>query len=473
VIIAILKGEQVTHRRSNILLIHSDQHRYDCVAANGHPLLGTPHLDRLAAEGVNFAHAFCPAPVCVPSRVSLMFGQWPTEHLAIANAHTEAPRPAVEGLPSFSQVLCEAGYYLGYVGKWQVHPRKSPLEYGFHEYVPDRAYAEWRAARGLPPMPKEKGWLGELDPHVGPEETRLAWGADRVLQLLEKCAAQDAPFFVRWDTNEPHLPNILPEPYYSTYPPDDIPPWPSFPDPLIGKPYAQAQQRRTWQVEGWTWREWAPIVSRYLGTISLLDAQIGRILEALDRLGLAAHTMVVYSVDHGDLCGAHGMVDKHMVMYDDVTRVPLIVRWPGHARPGTTCDAFVSHAIDLATTFCQVAGAPVPETFRGCSLIPLLAGEQENGRQDILSTYHGNQFGLYSERMLRDRRWKYVWNAAAEDELYDLALDPGELRNMATDPAYRDELRRLRHRMVDWMQEIHDPLLNGWTRRQLLEGLTI
>ena len=99
------------------------------------------------------------------------------------------------------------------------------------------------------------------------------------------------------------------------------------------------------------------------------------------------------------------MVDKHMVMYDDVTRVPLIVRWPGHARPGTTCDAFVSHAIDLATTFCEAAGAPVPGTFRGRSLLPLLAGDRENGRQDILSTYHGNQFGLYSERMLRDRRW--------------------------------------------------------------------
>ena len=197
------------------------------------------------------------------------------------------------------------------------------------------------------------------------------------------------------------------------------------------------------------------------------------LLDLLDQLGLDENTMVVYTADHGDMCGGHGMVDKHMVMYDDVVRVPLIVRWPGRARPGAVCDAFVSHAIDLATTFCAAARAPVPETFQGQSLLSLLAGKEKDGRQDILSMYHGNQFGLYSARMVRDRRHKYVWNASAEDELYDLELDPGELHNLATDPACRDELARLRHRLVAWMDEIGDPLLNGWTRRQLWEGLSV
>jgi arylsulfatase A-like enzyme len=137
------------------------------------------------------------------------------------------------------------------------------------------------------------------------------------------------------------------------------------------------------------------------------------------------------------------------------------------------CDAFVSHAIDLATTFGEAAGAFVPETFQGTSLLPLLAGKESNGRQDILSMYHGNQFGLYSARMVRDRRYKYVWNASAEDELYDLALDPGELHNLSADGAYHEELERLRHRLVTWMEEIDDPLLNEWTRRQLLQGLSV
>ncbi len=458
--------------KPNILLIHADQHRFDCLGVNGHPLLQTPHLDRLAAEGVNFTHAFCPSPVCVPSRNSLLYGQWATEHMAIANWPTEAPQPARD-LPSFSQALRDEGYYLGYVGWWHIHPEKGPLEHGFHDYIPDGAYDRWRAAQGLPPRPATRGWLGEADPHIEPGESRLAWGAGQVIRLMQGAHAGQRPFFIRWDPAEPHLPNVVPEPYLSLYPPASIPPWPSFPDPLRGKPYIQAQQRRTWRIDGWTWQDWAPIVGRYLGEISLLDAQVGRILEALAGLGLAENTLVVYTADHGDLCGGHGMIDKHFVMYDDVTRVPLIVRWPGHAAAGSVCHAFVSHALDLATTFCEAAGAPVPETFRGRSLLPLLASGEGNGREYICATYHGSQFGLYSQRMIRDRRWKYVWNATAEDELYDLEDDPGEIENHATDPSCQGELARLRRQLVAWMEETHDTLLNSWTRAQLLEGLKV
>lgn len=456
--------------RPNILLIHADQHRFDCVGANGHPFIRTPALDRLAAEGMRFTHAFCPIPLCVPSRNSLMFGQWPSQHLAIANWGTEAPRPAREGLPAFSQSLRAAGYFLGYVGEWHVHPEKDPTAYGFHEYVPEAAYDSWRAAQGIAPRPRTNRWFGEIDPFIGPESSRLAWGADHIVRMLEACARGRQPFFIRWDPSEPHLPNVVPEPYASLYPPERIPPWLSFPDPLAGKPFIQAQQRRTWGVDGWTWAEWAPIVGRYLGEITLLDAQVERILETLDRLGLSETTLVVYTADHGDLCGGHGMIDKHFVLYDDVTRVPLLMRWPGQIAPGSRCDAFVVHGIDLASTFCDVAGAPIPETFRGQSLLPLLRGAADNGRPDVFAMYHGNQFGLYSQRMVRDRRWKYVWNATAEDELYDLERDPGEVRNLAAMPAYRAELVRLRARLAAWMEETGDPLLNYWTRGQLIDG---
>jgi arylsulfatase A-like enzyme len=440
---------------------------------NGHPLLRTPALDRMAAEGMNYTHAFCPIPLCVPVRNSLLNGQWPTEHLCIANYDTEAPRPPGDGLPTFSQLLRDAGYWLGYVGKWHVHRRADPLAYGFNAYVPEGEYGAYRAKTGLPPLPRRNRWFGELDPHVGPEGSRLGWGADQTIRMLEACAATGQAFFIRWDPSEPHLPNVVPEPYYSMYPPDTIPPWPSIPDPLTGKPYIQAQQRRTWQLDQWTWQQWAPIVSRYLGEISLMDAQIGRLLDAVDRLGLAADTWVIYTTDHGDLCGGHGMIDKHFVMYDDVVRVPLTMRWPGQISPGSTCDAFVAHAIDLATTFCEVAGVPVPETFRGSSLLPLMRGTGDNGRSDIFATYHGNQFGLYSQRMVRDRRWKYVWNATAEDELYDLEADPAEVTNLAVDPRHTAELKRLRRRLVEWMEQTRDPLLNQWTRTQLLEGLKV
>jgi len=472
----------------NIIFIQTDQHRYDCIADHGHPLVRTPNLDRLIRAGATFSHAFCASPVCRPARASLMTGVWPTRHGIICNENLEATAVLRPGLPMWSEILAEAGYYLGYVGKWQVDQERDPRHFGFHDYIPNSDYKAWRKAQGLGLPPRTNGFWGEVDPEITPEQSRLGWGASQLIGLLEKASRGDRPFFLRWDTDEPHLPNVVPEPYASLYDPADIPPWPSFGDPLIGKPYIQRQQLRSWGIEGWTWEQWAPIVARYLGEVSLIDAQIGRILAALDALGLAENTLVVYTPDHGDLCGGHGMADKHYVMYDDIARVPLILRWPGVISAGQVCDAFVSSGIDLATTFCEAAGATPPETFVGRSLLAALArsetgkelarsetgqSEQGNSRQDIFCTYFGNQFGLFSQRMVRDRRWKYVWNLTAEDELYDLAADPGEIVNRATDGAAAGELARLRGRMLAWLEETRDPIVNMWTRRQLEQGAKV
>lgn len=455
----------------NILFIHVDQHRFDCLGVNGHRFVRTPHLDRLAGEGMNFTHAFTPVPVCTPARNALLFGAWPVTFGALANFdHSEIPEPRTEHLPTFSGCLRERGYWLGCVGKWAVSETRTPMDVGFHEYIPHSGYAAWRSGQGLPPVPRARGFWGESDPHISPEQSRAAWGANETVAMLSRAAKNNAPFFIRWDPHEPHLPNIVPEPFASMYPPEHIKPWPGFPDSLAGKPYIQAQQRRSWQCDGMTWRDWAPVVGRYLGDVSLLDAQVGKLLDALDRFGLAENTIVIYTSDHGDMCGSHGMIDKHYVMYDDVVRVPLIVRWPGVTPPASRCAAFVTHELDLARTFCELAGASVPETFQGGSLLPLLRQTGGNGREDILAMYHGNQFGLYTQRMVRDRRWKYVWNATAEDELYDLANDPGEIVNLATATGHAAELARLRRRLLAWMEAARDPILNQWTRGQLESG---
>ncbi|MDA0708971.1 MAG: sulfatase-like hydrolase/transferase [bacterium] len=448
--------------RPNVLLVHTDQHRYDCVGANGHPFLQTPHLDRLAREGVNFSHAFSPVPVCIPARNSLLYGQWPTEHLAIANWNTEAPRPATGDARTMTACLKEAGYQLDHVGKWHIHPTRGPERYGYGRDVPESDYEAWRAEQGYGARPNTQGWFGETDSEIPAQASHLAWEADRVIEALDEASS---PFFIHWETNEPHLPNVVAEPFASMYRPEDCLPWPGFDDPLSGKPYIQAQQRRTWGIEHWGWNRWAPIVARYLGEISLLDAQIGRVLDALDRSGLAENTLVIYTPDHGDMCGSHGMVDKHYVMYDDIIRVPLIMRWPGRLAPGVTRGDFVVYALDVAATICNAAGVEPPGTFRGMSLL-----EKQTGREDILAMYHGNQFGLFSQRMVRGVQWKVVWNATAEDELYDLVDDPGEIHNRAMDRACRDVLTHFRHRLVAWMEEIRDPLLNHWNRDQLMDN---
>jgi arylsulfatase A-like enzyme len=479
-IAAILPHEIKMTTPPNILFIQTDQHRYDCIAGHGHPLVRTPNLDRLIREGVTFSRAFCASPVCRPARASLMTGVWPTRHGVICNENLEATAVLRPGLPTWSEALAGAGYYLGYVGKWQVDQERDPTQFGFNDYIPNSEYKAWRKAQGLGPTPRTNGFWGEVDGEITPEQSRLGWGADQVLRLLQKASQQDQPFFLRWDTDEPHLPNVVPEPYASMYDPAAIPPWPSFGDPLAGKPYIQRQQLRSWGIEGWTWAQWAPIVARYGGEVSLIDAQIGRILDALDALGLADNTLVVYTPDHGDLCGGHGMADKHYVMYDDIARVPLILRWPGVIPAGQVCDAFVSSGIDLAATFCDAAGLTPPETFVGRSLLAELARSETgqsreggDGRQDIFCMYFGNQFGLFSQRMVRDRRWKYVWNLTAEDELYDLATDPGEITNRATDPTCSSELARLRGRLLAWLEETRDPIVNMWTRRQLVQGAKV
>ncbi|MEZ4712787.1 MAG: sulfatase-like hydrolase/transferase [Caldilineaceae bacterium] len=456
----------------NILLIHADQHRYDCVGCNGHPLLQTPNLDRLAAEGVNFTHAFCPIPLCAPSRTSLLTGVWPVQHGCIANAGTEAGATVRPQLTTFSQVLRQAGYALSYIGKWHEAGR-TPLDYGFDHYVAERDYGAWRQGQGLPPRPQQNRWFGEVDPYITPAQSRLAWGAQQAMAALEAASVQAQPFFIRWDPGEPHLPNVVPEPYASLYPPAQIAPWPSFPDRLCNKPFIQQQQRRTWGLADWTWADWAPIVSRYLGEITLLDHQIGRVLARLDALGLAENTLVIYAADHGDLCGGHGMIDKHFVMYEELVRVPLILRWSAGLPAGLRNDGFVCAALDLAATFCDAARMEAPAHFVGQSLLPIARGEQSSQRRHAFASYHGNQFGLYSQRMVRDRRWKLVWNATAEDELYDLESDPGELTNLAGASECADVLADLRQNLVAWMDEINDPLLNEWTRRQLILQTTI
>ena len=145
-------------RPPNILLIQADQHRYDCLGASGHPLLRTPALDRLAAEGVRFARAYCPIPVCVPARNSLITGAWPSRHGVIANWGTEVAFPTQQALPTYTQALQDNGYWLAHVGKWQVHPKRGPEAYGFAQHARSREYAVWRAARGLPPRPHQGGW---------------------------------------------------------------------------------------------------------------------------------------------------------------------------------------------------------------------------------------------------------------------------------------------------------------------------
>ncbi len=454
----------------HILFIFSDQHRFDCLGVNKHPMVRTPNWDRLAAEGANFTHAFTPIPICVPARCSLLSGQWPSQHGVVFNFDGETFKGLDEGVRTYGDIVRGAGYRTVHVNRWHIDPKRVPSHFGFDEYVPNSLYNEWRPARGIAPAPSDKGWMGQADTTATAEQSRLAFDADQVIRQVEESLKGEKPFFIQWHPVEPHLPCRPTEPYASMYDPAMVPPWPSFSESFAGKPFIQRQMPVTWGLDQMTWDDWAPVVARYLGVITQMDHEVGRVLDALDRLGIAEDTLVIYSTDHGDLCGAHRMIDKHYVMYDDVVRVPLIMRWPRVIPSGVVVDAFVYSCVDLAPTFCEAVGAAAPATFAGESLLPLATGALGGPRSDIFTTYSGGQFGAYSQRMVRDRRWKFIWNPTAHDELYDLVTDPAELVNRVSDPLCASELARLKIRLVDWMERVRDRLLNQWTRRQLLEG---
>lgn len=455
--------------KPNILFIMSDQHRYDCMAHTGHPLLQTPNFDRLAAEGAHFTHAFTPLPMCVPVRCSLLTGQWPSQHGVIHNFDGECFKPLDPQGASVPRVVTNAGYHSHHVGRWHVSKNHTPHDFGFQEYIPDWRYGKWRQHHGIPAAPRDHGSFGDADIHITPDQSSLAWHADQVMNILEKSQEDDDAFFIRWHMVEPHLPSRPPEPFASMYKPEDIKPWSGWPDDLQGKPYMQKQMRLGRGTEDVTWETWARTVGLYLGDIAHLDQQIGRVLDKLDALGIAENTLVIYTADHGDMCGSHGMIDKHCIMYDDVVRVPLMMRWPENIQAGTVCDEFVVNAVDAPATWCAAAGIDIPAFCSGQNLLDVL--EHGSGRADIFSTYHGNQFGNYSQRMLRDRRWKYVWNVGDVDELYDLENDPGELINLISDPQHAETLQHLRNRLVSWLEETDDVLNNPGNKQALRNGL--
>ena len=238
---------------TNVLLIHADQHRYDVLGAHGHPLVRTPHLDRLAADGVSFSHAFTPCAVCTPARASLMTGCWPSQHGCRTNPGAEAYRPADASLATWSRLMRDSGYTLRRVGKYAGELVVPATDHGFDEHVPrNPGYRQWRAAQGLPPRAPSSGpfnLFGHVDDGE-PQQMPLAWEADHVIRQLHEAAESGRPWLLRWDPSEPHLPSVPPAAFAAMYDPADVEPWPSFPDPLINKPYIQRQQRMNWQVEG-------------------------------------------------------------------------------------------------------------------------------------------------------------------------------------------------------------------------------
>jgi arylsulfatase A-like enzyme len=336
----------------NILMIVADQHRWDCLGAAGRYPIRTPNLDRLAAGGACFSRAFTPIPVCGPARQALLSGLAPDSYGGLWNLDF-LDCPAL--LPAdhfYMSALRRAGWHSTLIGKWNVSRRHAPLDFGFDRHM-DLKEIFAKAAEAYPEPAWPNGWFGDPSPvRLSDSKTHLA--ARAACEQMMAAEKTGRPWLIRVDFQDPHLPCRPSEPFASLYRPQDMVPWDSFADRLDSKPYIQHQQRVNWQLQDKTWQDWSRTVALYFGMISQIDDAVGLLLDQLAALGREQDTLVLYTSDHGDLCGGHGLIDKHYVLYDDVTRVPLLLRWPCRIPGGLRLDAFVSH-LDLGATLADLA----------------------------------------------------------------------------------------------------------------------
>lgn len=461
--------------RPNIVMIVTDQERYDVVGANGSAVCRTPHLDELASSGTRFTQAFTPAALCSPSRASMLTGLLPHSHGILNNTHgPDALRRDLDReITTFPELLAKDGYRCGFVGKWHAGWEEGPTERGFHDsfaqrYDVDQAEQDRSLLNPITArFQHDEMTIAGIDTRPI-EETEAFRETSRAIELLQSYATTDSPFLLRIDYEGPHHPYMPPEPYASMYDPVSIAPWPNFEDELTTKPHAQFRLREQRGVDGFEqWKDWQQIVALYFGFVTFIDSQIGRLCEAIDDLGLTNETVIIHTSDHGDMTGSHGgQFNKGPLMYDELYRVPLIIKDP-QARRSVVNELVMT--LDLMPTVLELAGLPVPDGIHARSLLPIIRNESPTGddaRDSVFAEFHGDEWGLISQRMVRTREAKYVYTPHGEDELYDLNEDPFEMRNLAGLPEAETLETKMRQLTIRWMQETNDPLF-GWARRIL------
>ena len=445
--------------KPNVLFILCDQLRYDSVGYAGIRPVKTPNMDRLAKEGLAFHNAFTPLPVCAPARQSMLTGVQPDSIGALFNYNFIKTNGADPARPTWVSSLKNAGYRCGFAGHWDASPYGSEKDFGY-ETIFDNGGYDREIGEKYGKIDYENSWFGCTNP-VAWEDTKTYRICQAAMDFIEDCG--DAPWHAWVDITDPHLPCRPSEPFASMYKPEDMEPWPGFGDTLENKPYIQKKQLENWHLVGKTWEDFAPTVARYYAMITQTDASIGRILDLLEARGQLDNTLVILTADHGDTSGDHGMMDKHYILYDGVTHIPFIVRYPELGSGDV--HKFACQCLDLAPTIEDICGVTTDFPRHGRSVRAYIDGSETPDY--AVFTSNGQQFGLFTQRGIRTEKYKYIWNLTDIDEFYDLEKDPGEKMNLATDPAYADIIRELGETMYRELQRRGDPFANGWVGWQV------
>jgi len=490
--------------RPNILLITSDQQHWDTLGVTN-PRIRTPALDRLAAEGTRFDRAYCANPVCSPARSSMITGLYPAWHHCWTIG-VKLP----EDVPTVGDMLGQCGYWTALIGKAHFQPLASTPEsislecqpimrdlgfwrefhgpwYGFQhvevarnhadESHAGQHYALWLEERGLhnwreyfqewPPTGERRSsrpyWMSSRHSWSLPEKFHYTtWTGERTVAAIEDAHRKGQPFFVWASFQDPHPPYLVSEPWASMYDMEDVEPGRLVEGELDCMPphFAKTQEadpdfsmyRETYGPHGFHSHrmeeaELRRCIATYYGMISFMDREIGRILDALDRLGLADKTVVVFTTDHGHFLGQHGLVAKGPFHYEDMIRIPMLVRWPGVV-PGGVVSSALQSQVDLAPTFLRVAGQDVPGLMQGLDQLETWRGGAPARDHVIVENRHEPTL-VHLRTYVNDRYKITVYRDHGYGEMFDLQEDPAEVRNLWDEPECLALKADLLHRFVN------------------------
>ncbi len=463
-------------QRPNVLFLMADDMN-NSLSCYGHAITRTPNIDKLAARGVRFEHAYCQFPLCGPSRNSFLTGLYPNTNGILTNG--QIFRQTIPTHHSLPQAFRLAGYFAGRIGK--AYHYNVPRSIGTNGHDDPGSWELELNPAGCDRLEEEPHIFsltpgqfgGTLSWYASPKSD--AYHTDGLLAadaewVLERCARQkERPFFLAVGFYRPHTPYVSPKPYFDRYPEKDMPvvqgvreDQADIPAPGLGS-YKKEQDKLTDDLR-------RQCVQAYFAAATFMDAQAGRVLDALDRLGLAENTIVVFISDHGYHLGEHGLWQK-MSLFEESARVPLIIAAPGVGARGAVAEAPVG-LIDVYPTLAELCAVKAPSNLQGQSLVPMLKDPGFAGRGWTLSQVsrggvkrpgpsaakgaEGRRFFGYS---LRTPRWRYTeWDEGRQGrELYDHQADPREITNLADDAAQAQTVAGLSKQLAEAVRASFPP----------------
>ncbi|MCA9173274.1 MAG: sulfatase [Planctomycetales bacterium] len=431
----------------NLLVIQTDEHHFGTLGCYGGKIVGTPHIDRIAAEGAICTSFYATTPVCSPSRAALVSGLYPQKTPVVIN-----DVPMADNVVTFAELLRRRGYATGFAGKWHLDgagkPQWAPKRrFGFEDnrFMFNRGH--WKKFEDGPDGPRvgarnKQGPTYALD---GADETTFStdWLCNKAIDFVNE--HHERPFCYMLSLPDPHGPNTVRAPYDTMYADVEV-------------PIPATLKRTPQQTPGWgrpanvTAAQLRRLMPPYYGMVKCIDDNVGRILKTLERHRILDRTIVVFTSDHGDLCGEHGRLNKG-VPYEGSARIPFLMRCPPRVPAGTKIEQALS-CVDFLPTVMAMMEVDVPHRVDGRDAAAWFAGRSDENWRDmaILRSTSGKSPWLAAV----SARYKLVLSAADEPWLIDLKNDPSEVVNLAGDPEHAGTVRTMTEAIAEYARQHQD-----------------